>query len=173
MLSELDHWWRRHPASRHAGTVVICAALVAGVIVAAMYTGSGARGHSASHDVHKRYALLPASNIPDQVPVAGPNGYVGTVAKSDIVVPPPLTAAGTPPPVSAYPGASIVLASNAGYPVMNNGVLVGYWVPGHLPSTFVTVAQAESENAVPSQGASPVGTATAVTPPSAAANPAP
>jgi hypothetical protein len=40
---------------RHAGTVVICAALVAGVIVAALYTGSGAHGHSAGHDVVKRH----------------------------------------------------------------------------------------------------------------------
>jgi hypothetical protein len=61
MLSEPDHWWRRYPLWRHAGTVVICAALAAGVIVAAIYTGSGVRGHSASHAVHKKYAALAAA----------------------------------------------------------------------------------------------------------------
>jgi hypothetical protein len=40
---------------------VICAALVAGVIVAAMYTGSGVRDHSAGHAVHKKYAPLLAA----------------------------------------------------------------------------------------------------------------
>jgi hypothetical protein len=61
MLSGPDHSQRRHPAKRHVGTVVICAALVAGVIVAAMYTGSGVRGLRASHDIHKRYAQLAAA----------------------------------------------------------------------------------------------------------------
>jgi hypothetical protein len=62
MLSEPGHSWRRRPAWKHAVTVVICAAIVAGVIVAAMYTASGVRGgHRPSHDVHKRYALLAAA----------------------------------------------------------------------------------------------------------------
>ena len=61
MLSEPFHWWRRHPVRRHAGTVVICAVLAAGVIVAAMHTGSDVRGHSASHDSHKKYAPLLAA----------------------------------------------------------------------------------------------------------------
>jgi hypothetical protein len=62
MVSENERSWRHHPVVRHAGTVVICAALVAGVIVAAMYTTSSTHGgHSAKHDVHKRYALLSAA----------------------------------------------------------------------------------------------------------------
>ncbi len=61
MLSEPEHSWRRHPVWKHAGTVAICAALVVGVIVAAIYTGSGVRGHSASHAVHKTYAPLLAA----------------------------------------------------------------------------------------------------------------
>jgi hypothetical protein len=61
MLSEPDSWWRRHSVWRRAGTVVISAALVAGVIVAAMYTGSGVRSRSASHDVHKKYVRLLAA----------------------------------------------------------------------------------------------------------------
>jgi hypothetical protein len=63
MLSGSDHWWRRHPVWRHAGTVVICAALVAGVIVAAMYTGSGVGGHSGSHVVHRKDAALLAAAV--------------------------------------------------------------------------------------------------------------
>ena len=55
MLSGPDHSWRRHAVWRHAGTVVVCAALVAGVIVAALYTGSGGHGHSDGHDVVKRH----------------------------------------------------------------------------------------------------------------------
>ena len=144
-------------------------AVVTGVAGLAMGTGlavSGGGGAATPPTAASTplAASPPVPNLPAQVPVAGPNGYVGTVAKSDIAVPPPLTAAGTPPSPSGYPGASIVLGSNAGYPVMNDGTLVGYWVPGHLPSTFVTVSQAESGNAVPSQGAGPVGTAAAVTP---------
>ena len=61
MLSVPDHWRRRHPAWRRAGTGVICAALVAGVIVAAIYTGSGVRSRSASHDVHEEYVRLLAA----------------------------------------------------------------------------------------------------------------
>jgi hypothetical protein len=61
MLNEPDHSWRRRPAWKHAITVVICAAIVAGVIVAAMYTTSGVRGHKASHHVHQHYALLAAA----------------------------------------------------------------------------------------------------------------
>jgi hypothetical protein len=146
------------------GTRVLQFALFAGV--AGLGIGSGltvsSGGGAATPETESSTAPVP--NLPDQVPVDGPSGYVGTVAKSDIAIPPPLTAAGIPPPPSAYPGASIVLKGEAGYPVMNNGDLAGYWVPGNLPSTFVTVSQAESENAVPSQGASAVGTATAVTP---------
>jgi hypothetical protein len=44
---------RRHPVWRHAGIFAICAALVAGVIVAALYTGSGRPHPNAIHDVHK------------------------------------------------------------------------------------------------------------------------
>jgi hypothetical protein len=51
MLSGPDQSWRRHAARKRAGTVVACAALVAGVIVAALYTGSGTHGRSAGHDV--------------------------------------------------------------------------------------------------------------------------
>jgi hypothetical protein len=61
MLSGPDHWWRRHPVWRHAGTVVLCAALVAGVIVAAMHTGSGVRDRSAGHAVHTKDAPLLAA----------------------------------------------------------------------------------------------------------------
>jgi hypothetical protein len=62
MLSGPDHSRRHHPAWKYAGTLAICAALVAGVIVAAMYTASGVRGgHRTGHDVHKRYALLSAA----------------------------------------------------------------------------------------------------------------
>jgi hypothetical protein len=67
MLSEPDSSWRRHGAWRRVGTFAICAALVAGVIVAAIYTGSGHHGHSAgsavhkSHVVHKDYAALLAA----------------------------------------------------------------------------------------------------------------
>ncbi len=67
MLSEPNSSWRRHRVWRHVGTVVLCAALVAGVIVAAIYTGSGHHGHSAghalhqSHVVHKNYAPLLAA----------------------------------------------------------------------------------------------------------------
>jgi hypothetical protein len=57
MLSEPDSSWRRHLVWRHVGTVVICAALVAGVIVAAIYTGSGHHGHSAGHVVHKSHVV--------------------------------------------------------------------------------------------------------------------
>jgi len=49
MLSGPDHSWRRHAAWRRAGAVVVCAALVTGVIVAAFYTGSGTHGRSAGH----------------------------------------------------------------------------------------------------------------------------
>jgi hypothetical protein len=148
------------------GILAVVGGLTAGAGVLLSEGGGAALPHTAVSNAQGTSQSVP--NLPDQVPVDGPNGYVGTVAKSDIVDPPPLTAAGTPPPVSAYPGASIVLGSNAGYPVMNDGALAGYWVPDHIPSTFVSVAEAEAENAVPSQGASPVGTATAVTPPSVA-----
>ena len=46
MLSEPNSSSPRHRVWRHVGTVVLCAALVAGVIVAAIYTGSGHHGHS-------------------------------------------------------------------------------------------------------------------------------
>lgn len=152
------------------GIVAAVGGLAAGSSV--LIFGSGAGTDPPLISTSSQGTPQPVPPIPDQVPIAGPKGYVGTVPRSDIVDAPPLTAAGTPPPVSDYPGASIVLGGHAGYAVMNNGVLAGYWVPGHLPSTFVTVAEAEAENAVPSQGASPVGTATAVTFPSAA-SPAP
>jgi hypothetical protein len=53
MLNEPDTSWWRHPTWRSAGIVVACGALVAGAIVAALYTGSGTHHPSASHDVHK------------------------------------------------------------------------------------------------------------------------
>ena len=97
--------------------------------------------------------------------MSGPDGSViGTVPNSDLTVAPTLTPAGTPPAPADFPGASIVVGGLAGYPVTKNGALVGYWVPGHMPSTYVPITQAESEGAVPSNGASPVGTDTAVTP---------
>jgi hypothetical protein len=161
--------------SRRRASQLAILAVVGGLATGAgllLSEGGGATlPHTAATDTGGASPSVP--DLPDQVPVAGPNGYVGTVPKSDIVEPPPLTAAGTPPPVADYPGASIVLGGGAGYPVMNNGTLVGYWVPGHHPTTFVTIAEAESENAVPSQGASPVGTATAVTPPPSVVTPAP
>jgi hypothetical protein len=61
MLSGPGHWWQHHSVWRRVGTVLICAALVAGVILAAMHTGSGARGHKAGHDVHRKYAPLLAA----------------------------------------------------------------------------------------------------------------
>ena len=57
MLSEPNSSWRRHRVWRHVGTVVLCAALVAGVIVAAIYTGSGHHGHSAGHAVHQSHVV--------------------------------------------------------------------------------------------------------------------
>jgi hypothetical protein len=57
MLSEPDSSWRRRVARRRVGTVAICAALVAGVIVAALYTGSGHHGHSAGSAVRKSHAV--------------------------------------------------------------------------------------------------------------------
>jgi hypothetical protein len=53
MLNEPKQSWRGHPVWRHAGIFAICAALVAGVIVATLYTGSGRHHPSANHDVHK------------------------------------------------------------------------------------------------------------------------
>ena len=53
MLNEPKQSWRGHPVWRHAGIFAICAALVAGAIVAAVYTGSGGHHPSANHDVHK------------------------------------------------------------------------------------------------------------------------
>jgi hypothetical protein len=53
MLSEPEQSWRRHPVWRHAGIFAGCAALVAGAIVAAVYTGSGGHHPSASHNLHK------------------------------------------------------------------------------------------------------------------------
>jgi hypothetical protein len=105
-----------------------------------------------------------ATTLPAEIPVAGPNGYVGTVPNSDLTQAPTLSAAGTPPAPSAYRGASVVVEGLAGYPVTNAGELVGYWVPGNMPSTYMPLAQAGSEGAVPSDGASAVGTDTAVTP---------
>jgi hypothetical protein len=54
MLSEPDSSKRRRPVWRHVRTGVIGAALVAGAIVAAIYTGSGAHAPSASHGLHQR-----------------------------------------------------------------------------------------------------------------------
>jgi hypothetical protein len=53
MLNKPKQSWRGHPVWRHAGIFAICAALVAGVIVAALYTGSGRHHPSAIHNVHK------------------------------------------------------------------------------------------------------------------------
>ena len=54
MHNEPRQPWRGHPGWRHAGIFAICAALAAGAIVAAVYTGSGGHHPSASHDVRKR-----------------------------------------------------------------------------------------------------------------------
>ncbi len=54
MLNEPKQSWRGHPVWRHAGIFAICAVLVAGVIVAAFYTGSGSHHPSANHGVHNR-----------------------------------------------------------------------------------------------------------------------
>lgn len=53
MLSEPDTSLGHRPKWRNAGIVVACTALVAGAIVAALYTGSGTHHPSASHDAHK------------------------------------------------------------------------------------------------------------------------
>jgi len=58
MLNEPKQSWRGLPPWRHAGIVAICAALVSGVIVAALYTGSGRPHHSALHDVRKNNGAL-------------------------------------------------------------------------------------------------------------------
>lgn len=57
MLSQPERPWRRHLVWRHAGIAAICAALAAGVIVAAIYTGSGHHGGGASHVVHKGHVV--------------------------------------------------------------------------------------------------------------------
>ena len=87
----------------------------------------------------------------------GPNGVVaGTVPKSDLVGPPPYTQPGQPlPPAATWPGAYVVVNGDAGYPVSNNGALVGYWVP---PTGFMSIAQAEAAGATPADGAPAVGT---------------
>jgi hypothetical protein len=54
MLNEPKQSWRTHPVWRHAGIFAICAALMAGAIVAAVYTGSGDHHPSASHVVRER-----------------------------------------------------------------------------------------------------------------------
>jgi hypothetical protein len=141
---------------------------LAGAISVGVGLGLSAGGGASSPSIGTNSTT---PTLPDQVPVVGPNGYEGTVPKSVFTNAPPLNAAGVPVPVSQYPGASIVVNNHAGYAVIRNGVLTGYWVPGPQPSTFVSVAQAQSEGAVPSQGASPVGTTTAVTP--TAPNPVP
>jgi hypothetical protein len=53
MLNEPKQSWRGHPIWRHAGIFAICAALMAGAIVAAVYTGSGGHHPSANHGAHK------------------------------------------------------------------------------------------------------------------------
>jgi hypothetical protein len=53
MLNEPKQSWRGRPRWRHAGTLAICAALVAGVIAAVVYTGSGGHHPSANHNVDK------------------------------------------------------------------------------------------------------------------------
>jgi hypothetical protein len=53
MLNEPKVSWRVHPVWRHAGIFAICVALLAGAIVAAVYTGSGGRHPSANQEVHK------------------------------------------------------------------------------------------------------------------------
>src|ERR1700722_4892791 len=78
--------------------------------------------------------------LPAEVQVMGPNGVVaGTVPKSDLVGPPPYPQPGQPlPPAATWPGAYVVVNGDAGYPVSNNGALVGYWVP---PTGFMSIAQ--------------------------------
>jgi hypothetical protein len=86
MLSGPDHSWRRHGAWRNAGTVVVCAAVVAGVIVAALYTGSGTHGRNSGHDaikrhgVHKNYAPLLAA----VTTTTDSSGFDFTFAGSDL-----------------------------------------------------------------------------------------
>jgi hypothetical protein len=53
MLNEPKESWRGRPVWRHVGIFAICAALAAGVIIAAIYTGSSDHHPSASHNVHK------------------------------------------------------------------------------------------------------------------------
>jgi hypothetical protein len=95
--------------------------------------------------------------IPAQVQVMGPGGVIaGTVPRSDLIGAPPNGAPGTPTSAANVPGASIVLEGLPGYPVTDNGQLVGYWVG---PLGFITIAAAESQGATPATGQGPVGTA--------------
>jgi hypothetical protein len=142
-------------------TAQLCALLAIGGLstgVSILLTQSGGASPSSTQ------TATTEPTLPEQIPIEGPNGYEGTVPNSVFTKPPPLTSSGALPSASEYPGASVVIGSYAGYAVTDNGVLTGYWVPGNQPTTFVTVAQAESEGAVPSDGASAVGTTTAVTP---------
>jgi len=53
MLNEPKQSWRGQPVGRRAGIFAICAALAAGAIIAAVYTGSGSHHPHANHGVHK------------------------------------------------------------------------------------------------------------------------
>jgi hypothetical protein len=146
---------------------------VAGLSTGAALFSSGVGGADSAASGGQSSTQTTSATLPALVPVQGPDGYEGTVPQAVFTTPPPLTAAETLPPPSQYPGASIVVNGKAGYAVTNNGTLTGYWVPGVMPSSFMTVAAAEAAGAVPSQGASPVGTTTAVTPEPAYIPPAP
>ena len=153
----------KHRRLTQVGLLALVGGLSAGGGIALLGGSASPAGTSALPSSSVGSGTTPTT-LPAEVPVAGPNGYVGTVPNADLTQAPPLTAAGTPPAPSDYPGAAIVVEDLAGYPVTNAGVLVGYWVPGNMPNTYMPLAQAEEEGAVPSTGASAVGTTTAVTP---------
>lgn len=125
-------------------------ALLGGELVAQATSANGPSSSSTSSTGSNAPITLP-----EQVKVMGPNDQVaGTVPRSDLIGQPPASTPGQPPPVASTPGAYVVVNGEAGYPVSNDGALVGYWVP---PTGFMSVAQVESAGAVPADGAPQVG----------------
>lgn len=63
MPSGPDSSWRRHPVWKYVRAAVICAAIVVGVLVAAMHTGSSGGLHGARHAVQKKDISLLAAAV--------------------------------------------------------------------------------------------------------------
>ena len=86
MLSEPDFSRPRHLVWRHVGIAAICAALAAGVIAAAIYTGSGHHGGGASHAVHKGHVVHQKSAplLAAVTTTADSNSFAFTFTSSDV-----------------------------------------------------------------------------------------